>query len=635
MKHNLLELYSPEELSELIKSKAIQIGFDFVGIAKAEKLQGYSDKYKKWIRNGYHAQMEYMERNIDKREDPTVLVEDAKSVISLITSYYPKELQSIDIPQIAKYAYGVDYHYIIKDKMNELWNFIKELHPNLKGRTFIDTAPIPDREWAVKAGVGWVGKNGCLINKEIGSFTFISELVVNIELQYDKPYTANYCGSCTKCIDACPTKAIVKDGIIDSNRCISYQTIENKEDIIPDNLIGLFNNYIFGCDICQNVCPWNKSPLITNIKEFKPYPEVLNMNMEEWSSITKEEFNKIFKKSPLKRAKYDGIKRNINFLKKKKVVLFAPLNWGLGHATRDIPLINAYLSKGYSVLIAANGNAKKILEIEFPNIKFIDIPEFNVRYTSKVFFMPFLILQMPFFYLSFYKEYRILKKVIKKYKISMVISDNRYGLWNRDIKSVIITHQLFIKLPRYIRFMEPLLHYITRRLVAKFDECWVPDYKDVDNCLSGELSHGKDTPNNVKYINPLSRFNFIIKEESKKVDIPDVLVIISGQEPYRSFFETEMEDKFKKSSEKVLFILGTPNNFIEDTPIYLSNGITKVTHIKAELLGFYIRNAKQIISRSGYSTIMDLHILGVSAHFIPTPNQPEQEYLAEYSRQRS
>jgi epoxyqueuosine reductase len=198
--------------------------------------------------------------------------------------------------------------------MKLLWDFIYEYFPLLEGRLFVDSAPVSDKLWAVNSGLGWLGKNSCLINKEIGSFVFISELIVNIDLEYDEPYRSNFCGSCTKCIDQCPTQAIVQPGVIDSNKCISYQTIENKEDSIPDEFAGKFENRVFGCDICQDVCPWNKHPLTSLIKEFEPSNELLNLDVKAWQSMEKDEFNMIFKNSPLKRAKFKGLKRNIHFL---------------------------------------------------------------------------------------------------------------------------------------------------------------------------------------------------------------------------------------------------------------------------------------------------------------------------------
>lgn len=306
--------YSQDKATRLIKQKAFDIGFNGIGISKAEKLDGFENALSSWLGSGYHAGMQYMERNIEKRVDPTVLVSGAKSVISLITSYYPEKTQAKDIPQIAKYAYGTDYHFVLKDRMKLLWDFMLECFPLLDGRIFVDSAPVSDKLWAVKSGLGWLGKNSCLINKEIGSFVFISELIVNIDLEYDEPYRSNFCGSCTQCIDQCPTQAIVQPGVIDSNKCISYQTIENKEDSISNALVGKFGNNIFGCDICQDVCPWNKQPLTTLIKEFEPSNEFWSLDIKAWQSMEKEEFNKLFKYSPLKRAKYQGLKRNVHFV---------------------------------------------------------------------------------------------------------------------------------------------------------------------------------------------------------------------------------------------------------------------------------------------------------------------------------
>jgi epoxyqueuosine reductase len=302
------------KVTALIKQKALEIGFNAVGISKAEKIDGFSQKYHEWIKAGYHAGMEYMERNIEKRENPTKLVEQAKTVISLLTSYYPEQKQPTNIPQIAKYAYGVDYHFVIKDMMKELWNFTAELFPELNGRIFVDSAPVPDKYWAVKSGLGWIGKNSCLINKSMGSFVFICELIINIELEYDTSFINDYCGTCTKCIEACPTNAIISDRKIDSNRCISYQTIENKSETIPDELKGKFSNRLFGCDICQDVCPWNKNPVTTKIEQFKPDRFIFSLTKEKWKQMDNIEFNKLFKKSPLKRAKLSGIKRNLKFI---------------------------------------------------------------------------------------------------------------------------------------------------------------------------------------------------------------------------------------------------------------------------------------------------------------------------------
>lgn len=301
-------------ITDLIKKQALTIGFNAVGIAKAEKNTNLTNIYKTLANKGYFADMQYMQRNIDKRADISLLVPGAKSVIVLLTSYYPKQKQPQNIPQIAYYAYGNDYHTVLKNKMQILWDFIKQLYPQLNGRIFTDSAPVAEKYYATKAGLGYIGKNSCLINKHLGSFVFISELVVNIELEYDKPTTTNHCGNCTLCINNCPTNAIVAPGIIDSRKCISYQTIENKGQINPE-LKNKFKNHIFGCDICQQVCPWNKKPVITNIPEFYPNQSVLNLTHNNWSEMDTATFNQLFKNSPIKRAKLSGLKRNAQFLK--------------------------------------------------------------------------------------------------------------------------------------------------------------------------------------------------------------------------------------------------------------------------------------------------------------------------------
>ncbi|MBI9068725.1 MAG: tRNA epoxyqueuosine(34) reductase QueG [Salinivirgaceae bacterium] len=304
--------------SKQIKEKALEIGFNGVGISKAEELPGFNHSLERWLKSGYHAGMQYMERNKEKRCDSTLLVEGAKSVISFLTSYYPQNKQPENIPQISKYAYGIDYHFVLKERMQLLWDYIKESFPELEGRMFVDSAPVSDKLLATKAGLGWIGKNSCLINKEMGSFVFICELIINIELDYDEPYASNFCGTCTKCIDACPTKAIVQPGVIDSNKCISYLTIENKDESIPEIFKGQLQNRIFGCDICQDVCPWNKKPLITNINEFKPSDGLFTLDIDAWKTMDSDKFNQLFKKSPLKRAKFKGLLRNVSFLTKTK-----------------------------------------------------------------------------------------------------------------------------------------------------------------------------------------------------------------------------------------------------------------------------------------------------------------------------
>ena len=301
-------------LTNQIKQKALDLGFDAVGIAKAGRLEGFSEALEQWLNSGYQASMGFMERNKEKRADPTLLVPGAKSIISLLTSYYPEKIQPEDVPQVAKYAYGTDYHLVLRENMQHLFDYIKSLAPELEGRIFVDSAPVADKWWATQAGLGWIGKNACLINKEMGSFVFVSELIINIELAYDEPYRSNFCGSCTRCIDHCPTQAIVKPGVIDSNRCISFLTIENKEESIPEPFRNQLGNRMFGCDTCQDVCPWNKNPLTTKVEAFSvPQPQLF-LTKDQWLSLDKESFNSLCKTSPVKRAKYSGVRRNLQWV---------------------------------------------------------------------------------------------------------------------------------------------------------------------------------------------------------------------------------------------------------------------------------------------------------------------------------
>lgn len=318
-------------------------------------------------------------------------------------------------------------------------------------------------------------------------------------------------------------------------------------------------------------------------------------------------------------------------MSEKENILFAPLNWGLGHATRCVPLINDFLKRGCNVIIAADGSSMQFLKLEFPDLEFIILPDFKIRYGASSIFLLYLFLQMPFFYLSFWIEHLRLKRIIKKHNITTVISDNRYGLWSKKVKSILITHQLFIQLPKLFKSIEPILHFITRKLIKRFDECWVPDYKKIEKSLSGKLSHGLQVPKNIKYIGPLSRFSSFITQitEQVKRDIPDVLIIISGPEPHRTYFELEMENRFANTQQKVLIVCGKPQLLLIDVNV-LTMGITKIEHLNTNELHFYLTHTKQIIARSGYSTIMDLHVLGISAELIPTPGQTEQEYLAEW-----
>lgn len=294
--------------SDNIKIEAKRLGFDACGISKATSTD-QELSFHKWLEKNYHASMYYMERNIDKRMDPAVLVEGAKSIISVALNYYPPQLQSPDVPQFAYYAYGKDYHYVVKDKLYALYNFIKDAHPNASGRCFTDSAPVMERYWAAKAGIGFIGKNSLLIIPKLGSFFFLGEIVIDIELDYDTSINNN-CGSCTRCIDACPNTAIVEPYVIDSNRCISYQTIENRGDI-PDSSVLKLNNCVFGCDICQKVCPWNANAKPNTTPDFFPSDNFLSLDKDRLINLSEPEFKSIFKDSAVQRTKYNGLKRNI------------------------------------------------------------------------------------------------------------------------------------------------------------------------------------------------------------------------------------------------------------------------------------------------------------------------------------
>lgn len=311
----------------------------------------------------------------------------------------------------------------------------------------------------------------------------------------------------------------------------------------------------------------------------------------------------------------------------KETILFAPLNWGLGHATRIVPLIKAELAKNNKVIITANGNSYQFLRNEFPDLTFIETPEFRIRYAPQPFFNIVLLVQMPFFFFSFYRDNLILKGLISAHGITKVVSDNRYGFYNKNIKSVLITHQLFIKLPNLLKWFEPLLHFATKRLIEKFNECWVPDYEKFSDSLSGALSHGKTLPKNVKYIDPLSRFSTIVETLMDKPKY-DVVALISGPEPQRTIFEEELKLHFRNFNGKVLFILGKPHQYNSKT----EGSITFISHTNDDEIAYYLKNAGTIIARSGYSTIMDLHALNLKARWVPTPGQTEQEYLADWNK---
>lgn len=308
---------STEKHTALIKQYSKDLGFEFCGIAKAGKLDEDEKRLSNWLNKGYHGTMNYMENHFDKRINPALLVPGAKSVITLLMNYFPKEKQRSDAPQVSKYAYGNDYHEVIRDKLKHFLSMIKENIGEVNGRGFTDSAPVLERSWAQKSGLGWVGKNGNLITKQNGSYFFIATLITDLELVADDPFARDYCGSCTKCIDACPTDAILPDKVIDGSRCISYFTIELKDMLIPGEMQGSFQNKLFGCDICQDVCPWNRFSKPTQEEGFTPIAEILNYSKSDWEEITEETFKVIFKKSPIKRSKFQGIKRNLKFLDEK------------------------------------------------------------------------------------------------------------------------------------------------------------------------------------------------------------------------------------------------------------------------------------------------------------------------------
>ena len=303
-----------EKNTQFIKTMAAKLGFDHCGIAKAQLLSDDARRLEQWLNKGMHGKMQYMENHFDLRIDPTKLVPGAKSVITLLLNYYPAQQQAPETPKIASYAYGNDYHEVIRAKLNELLYEIKTNIGEVNGRGFVDSAPVMERSWAKKTGLGWIGKNGNLINKQSGSYFFIATLIVDLELLLDDPYVKDFCGTCTKCIDSCPTDAILPDKVIDGSKCISYFTIELKDALIPDAMKGKFNNWMFGCDVCQDVCPWNRfSKPNTEIK-FTPIPAILNFSTSDWEELTEENFKIIFKNSPLKRSKFQGIKRNLHFI---------------------------------------------------------------------------------------------------------------------------------------------------------------------------------------------------------------------------------------------------------------------------------------------------------------------------------
>jgi epoxyqueuosine reductase len=302
--------------ASILKSTAKRLGFDFCGIAKAEFLEEEAPRLEEWLNRNYNGKMGYLANHFDKRLDPTKLVEGSKTVVSLIYNYYPeKQLphQTSDI-KLAKYAYGEDYHDVIRAKLTEFLEVLREEIGEINGRSFVDSAPIMERQWAQKAGLGWIGKNSLLLNREMGSFCFLAELIIDLDATPDLPLAKDYCGTCSACMDACPTDAIVQAGVVDSSRCISYLTIELKE-AIPNEFSGKMENWAFGCDICQDVCPWNRFSKPSTDPAFQPNAEVTGFSNREWIEMTEVTFNRVFAKSAVKRTKFLGIKRNVEFLK--------------------------------------------------------------------------------------------------------------------------------------------------------------------------------------------------------------------------------------------------------------------------------------------------------------------------------
>ena len=297
----------------LVKNAARQAGFDFCGIARARRLDEDARKLERWLHQGMHGSMQYMENHFDMRVDPTRLVPGARSVITLLKNYFPEQPLSSE-PKISKYAYGTDYHTVIKKQLKEMMKGLQQEIGQFSGRGFVDSAPVLERSWAVQSGLGWVGRNGNLITKDSGSFFFIATLITDLDLEHDDPFAKDFCGSCTRCIDACPTDAILPDKTVNGSHCISYFTIELKELLIPQEMKGSFQNWMFGCDTCQDVCPWNRFSKPHGEPQFAPLPELLNLSTAEWENMSEESFKKIFGKHAMSRAKLKGVQRNIRFL---------------------------------------------------------------------------------------------------------------------------------------------------------------------------------------------------------------------------------------------------------------------------------------------------------------------------------
>lgn len=303
-----------------IQQEALRLGFMSVGFAKADFLEEDAVRLESFLKNNYHGKMSYLENHFDLRVDPRKLVPNAKSVITLLINYYPEEKQENNAPKIAKYAWGMDYHEVIKEKLKALFAYINQHIGQIDGRGFVDSAPVLERTWANKSGLGWIGKNGNLINKQAGSFFFIATIICDLELEPDPTFKTDHCGTCTRCIDACPTDAIIDNKSIDASKCISYLTIELKDQLIPNEFEGKMDNWLFGCDVCQDVCPWNRFSKPHTEQAFIAHKEILNLSSQEWEAIEENTFNTLFKHSPLKRSKWKGLQRNIQFLNKAKNV---------------------------------------------------------------------------------------------------------------------------------------------------------------------------------------------------------------------------------------------------------------------------------------------------------------------------
>ncbi|MBS1662260.1 MAG: tRNA epoxyqueuosine(34) reductase QueG [Bacteroidetes bacterium] len=300
--------------TQLIKTWSRELGFEYCGIAQAVRLDEDARRLESWLHKGMNGSMLYMDNHFDLRIDPSRLVPGARSVITLLINYYPAQQQQPEAPQIAKYAYGQDYHEVIREKLNKLLARVRAEIGEVDGRGFVDSAPVLERSWAVRSGLGWIGKNGNLLNKQAGSFFFIATLITDLELEYDAPFAGDFCGTCRRCIDACPTDAIQPDKVVDGSKCISYFTIELKDLLIPDDMKGKFENWAFGCDTCQDVCPWNRFSKPTQEPAFTPVPAILNFRTADWEELTEASFKEIFRHSPIKRSKYNGLRRNLRFL---------------------------------------------------------------------------------------------------------------------------------------------------------------------------------------------------------------------------------------------------------------------------------------------------------------------------------